>query len=69
MVGTSHLLLIRLVAKIPRGRQGGDCEIIWVFTVADFGFLDQGVQLLLGNILHPLPIGGGLQAGTEAEGG
>lgn len=37
--------------------QGGDGEVVGVFSVSDLGLFHQVVQLLLGHVLHLLPVG------------
>lgn len=57
----AHLLARGPVPGPRRQRQRGDREVVQVLAVPDPRLLDQGVQLPLGHVLRPLPVGGGLR--------
>lgn len=46
-----------VVCGLPSRREGCDGEAVGVFSVSDLGLLHQVVQLLLGHVLHLLPVG------------
>lgn len=59
-IGRAHHPALGPVPGPPRQRQRGHGEVVQVLAVADLRLLDQGVQLLLGDVLHPLPVSRGL---------